>query len=201
MTDRKTNHMDWFKIHHNGWLEGTLRYQPDIDRVKLAAFRGVMADLCALISRSRIRDGTLRHQVGLPMTRETIANILNIPQSLLNEFIEFGKKDVNPEREEPMVKEWDDGTLELPGWEPYQKIKTDKQKAKEMAKQVAIGEAKRTKKTKDDSIVGLMRAVNTNTVVMGDLAKKVRYIPTPNSEVLDTQTGELKSKELEQNES
>ncbi len=186
MLDDKNIHMDWFKIHHNGWLEGTLRYQPNIDQVKLAAFRGIMADLCSLVSRSRLRDGTLRHQVGLPMTRDRIAQVLNIPIDLLNEFINFGKKDINPIRKESMVKEWEDGTIELTGWEVYQ-AKT----GKSVAQKVAIEKAKKTRNSLNNNVIGLTRAVNETTKATKSVEKKIKYIETGKGDIVDTTSGEI----------
>ena len=111
---------DWFKIHHSGWLEGSLRYNKDFHGDKLAAFRGLMTDICALVSRSRFRDGSLRYAVGLPMPVDEISKILNVSMGLLTEFIEFSIADVNNDNEHTRIERWDDGTLFVHNWRKYQ---------------------------------------------------------------------------------
>jgi hypothetical protein len=118
---------DWFKIHHTGWLEGSLRYNKDYDGDKLAAFRGVMTDICALISRSRFRDGTLRYAVGKPMQRDYIAKVLNISLGLLNGFIDLGLKDTNNDNDHTRIEIWEDGTIEVVNWQRHQAVKPKKQ--------------------------------------------------------------------------
>lgn len=179
--------MDWFKIHHNGWLEGTLRSQPNIDGDKLAAYRGIFADLCALISRSRLRDGTLRRQIGQAMERQWIANVLNISLGLLNEVVEFGKSDINPDTELPMIKEWEDGTLELTGWQRYQVYKKS---AKQLRRERAIENNVERVKREDKVLDGVVQATNRMNIVAVQVGKKLQYIPD-GDDILNTETAEL----------
>lgn len=111
---------DWFKIHHSGWLEGTMRSKEGMSGDELAAWRGVWADLLALVSRSRLRDGSLRHAIGYPMNRDWIANTLNISRKLLDVVVEDGVNDKNRNGDRSRIEIWDDGTIYIVNWKQYQ---------------------------------------------------------------------------------
>ena len=111
---------DWFKIHHQGWLEGSMRASSEIDGDTLAKYRGVMADLLALVSRSRMRDGTLRRAENIPMERDWLASVLNISRDLLDKVIAYGMADPNARDDKHRIEVWADGTIELVNWAHYQ---------------------------------------------------------------------------------
>lgn len=105
--------MEWFKINHDGWLDGRIRQD------STPAERGVFVDLMALASRCTLRDGTLRTSIDCPMSRERIIKILDIPIELLNSTIDKGQKDVGSNGK-PRIEVWEDGTISIPNWSKYQ---------------------------------------------------------------------------------
>ncbi len=79
--------MDWIKLYTTKWLYGS-------GRVMSAEKRGVWADLLALAAETKFRDGTLRFDVGQPMPRDYISNILKITPELLDICIDVFSKDI-----------------------------------------------------------------------------------------------------------
>ena len=80
---------DFHKIDTQGWLKGSIR----VDMT--AAQRGVFADLIALASDTRLRDGTLRFAYDKPMSRQYIADTLRISLEELNSCIDVCVHDRN----------------------------------------------------------------------------------------------------------
>lgn len=113
--------MEWRKFYTRKWLYGSIRLaRPDI--------RGTFADLMALAGESKLGDGTLRHDIGRPMAREWIANVLMIPLELLNETIDDGQNDKNVKDDRSRIVVWDDGTIEITNFTEYQSDANTKKK-------------------------------------------------------------------------
>jgi hypothetical protein len=75
-----------------------------------------------------MRDGTLRHAIGLPMSRSDIASQLHITENLLNETIDVCTKDQNINDSHHRIEIWGDGTIQITNWNEYQSVPEDKRK-------------------------------------------------------------------------
>ncbi len=120
--------MDWIKFYTSKWLFGS-------GRNMTPEKRGVWADFMALAAETKLRDGTLRFDVGQPMPREYIASVLRIPPETLDACIDVFAKDLNTDDHHPRIKIWDDGTIELTNWERFQgrvTFRKDKTKSSEL---------------------------------------------------------------------
>lgn len=95
----------WIKLHVNGWLHGSVRWQ------LTPAERGTLADLFALAGE-RGRDGEISDNDGRPFPMEYIAHSLNIDVALLESTI---AKCV----EEGRIVDRD-GVITLTNWKIYQ---------------------------------------------------------------------------------
>lgn len=115
--------MDWIKFYTGKWLFGS-------GRNMTAEKRGVWADFLALAGESKLRDGTLRFDVGQPMSKEYIANVLRITMDTLDACLDVFSKDMNTDDHQARIKIWEDGTIELTNFHRFQS-KPDKQKDKE----------------------------------------------------------------------
>ena len=82
--------------------------------------RGVWVDLLAMAAEAKLRDGTLRFDVGKPMSRDYIATVLQVERHFLDVCVEVFKADVNADDGKPRVQEWPDGTLEITNWYRFQ---------------------------------------------------------------------------------
>lgn len=118
--------MDWFKVYSKGWLQGSIRQQLTVEQ------RSVWIDLIALASETKFRDGTLRHGLDVPMPREYIASVLQIPLELLNATIEVCQHDRNFKDGKHRIEIWDDGTIELANFADYQSLPEHIRKTKEL---------------------------------------------------------------------
>lgn len=98
--------MDWIKFYTRKWLWGS-------GRDMSAEERGIWADLMAMAGETKLRDGSLRFDVGKPMPREYIATVLRVPLERFNACLDIYAKDINTEDGSPRIKIWDDGTIEL----------------------------------------------------------------------------------------
>lgn len=113
--------MEWFKFYARQWLFGSSRAMtPDK--------RGVWVDLLSLASETKFRDGTLRHEVGEPMTREYIAAVLKVDRHLLDVCLIAFQADYNLTDGQARIAVWDDGTIEITNWGRYQEkaVKAEK---------------------------------------------------------------------------
>ena len=108
--------LDWFKVHAKSWLQGSIRTQLTLEQ------RSVWIDLLALASECKIRDGSLRHGLGQPMSRDYIASILCIPVKLLNETIIICINDKNLEDDKHRIELWEDGTIVIANFERKQGV-------------------------------------------------------------------------------
>jgi len=77
---RGTAKLTWVKLHINGWLHGSIRWQLEADE------RGVWADLIALAGQC-LSGGAISDNDGRPYPRDFIAGQLNIRQELLDRTI------------------------------------------------------------------------------------------------------------------
>ena len=96
----------WIKFFTAKWLYGS-------GRTMTAEKRGVWADLLALAAETKLRDGTLRFDVGQPMPRDYISNILLLDRETLDACLTAFQGDLNTEDGQARVKVWEDGTIEL----------------------------------------------------------------------------------------
>lgn len=71
----------WVKLHVNGWLHGSIRYQLTPEE------RGVWADLIALAGQCQ-KGGKIEDNDGRAFPWNFLANQLNIPKALLERTIE-----------------------------------------------------------------------------------------------------------------
>jgi hypothetical protein len=106
--------MDWFAVNAKGWLQGTIRTQLTREE------RSVWIDLLAVASECRIRDGSLMHGKGSPMSRQYISDILQVPLELLNLVIEKCCQDPNLADEKHRIEIWEDGTIYITNFIKYQ---------------------------------------------------------------------------------
>jgi len=113
--------MDWIKLYTSKWLFGS-------GRMMTPEKRGVWADLMALSGETKLRDGTLRFDVGKPMSREYIANVLMLDRELLDACLDCFSKDINTDDGKPRIAIWEDGTIELTNFNKYQEVPEDKKK-------------------------------------------------------------------------
>lgn len=97
--------MTWVKLHINGWLHGSIRWQLD------PAERGVWADLIALAGQC-LSGGKVCDNDGRPYPRDFIANQLNIPQELLDRTIAKCRREGRLEDRDDMIV--------LTNWKSYQ---------------------------------------------------------------------------------
>jgi len=97
--------MTWVKLHINGWLHGSIRWQLEADE------RGVWADLIAMAGQC-LSGGRICDNDGRPYPRDFIANQLNIPQELLD-------RTVAKCRREGRLEDRDDMII-LTNWKVYQ---------------------------------------------------------------------------------
>lgn len=107
--------MEWIKFYTAKWLYGS-------GRTMTPEKRGVWADLLALAAETKLRDGTLRFDVGLPMPRNYIAGILMIERELLDACLAAFVADINTDDGKPRVSLWEDGTIELTNFKRFQAI-------------------------------------------------------------------------------
>lgn len=167
--------MDWIKLHSKKWLFGSGRLMtPDK--------RGVWVDLLALAAESKLRDGTLRHDIDKPMTRDYIASVLLIDRELLDACIVAFHADKNVDDGKGRIEVWDDGTIEITNWDKYQS-----QPEHIVAKKISIEKAKETKRRNNSATDRLITVVNQ---LNANLAR-VRYEITDEGTILDIKTGEV----------
>jgi len=114
--------VDWLKLHSKRWIFGT-------NRVLSSGHRGIWADLLALANMTKFRDGTLRHDANIPMTKEYICSILQIPLRELESSLEVFTAEVG-DNGKPRVRIWDNGTIELTNFVEYQAPSNNRQQAK-----------------------------------------------------------------------
>lgn len=148
------------KIDTQGWLQGSIRTDMNL------AQRGCWSDLIALASNTRMRDGTLRFAEDKPMSREYIANVLNITIEELNSCINVCVSDKNKDDDSHRIEIWEDGTIELKNFGRYQVVTADylnKQRYK----------SKAIKKNKDRSDV-LGTKIDEATTQMNELQKDIK---------------------------
>ena len=100
--------------------------------------RGVWADLLALAGEAKLRDGTLRFDIGKPMTQTYIAGVLRIPSELLASCIDLFANDLNTENGQPRIKVWDDGTIELTNFTMFQSQKGKSEDKKEAVEETPL---------------------------------------------------------------
>jgi len=102
---RGQSKMTWVKLHINGWLHGSIRWQLEPDE------RGVWADLIAMagqcLSGGKICDNDER-----PYPRDFIAGQLNIPLELLDRTIAKCRREGRLEDRDDMIV--------LTNWQVYQ---------------------------------------------------------------------------------
>lgn len=140
--------MDWIKLYTRKWLWGS-------GRQMTPEKRGIWIDLLALCAEAKLRDGTLRFDIGKPMPRSWIASTLMIEPDMLDACIAAFKADINADDGQPRIREWDDGTIEITNWHKYQD-KTDRQIAKEVSKE----QRKADRRSLTNATQALTREVN-----------------------------------------
>jgi len=132
---------DWMPFYTGKWIYGSTC-------LHTTAQRGVWASLMALANETKLRDGTLRHDVGKPMARDYISAVLHIDKKELDESIEFFGKDKNADDGKGRIEIWEDGTIELTnfkkllqrmsGGKKEKKVKTEEQRDNITVSSVAL---------------------------------------------------------------
>lgn len=169
----------WFKLHTNGWLNGTIRSTMD------SAERGVFADLLAMASQSRVR-GVVCRAKGKPYDREYLAAVLLVPLDLLNRTIEKCTEDQNEDNELHRIEIDEHGCLHVMNWYKYQPNTDEERKRKAEYKRQSRARAKDTQ----TSIDVLRQAINQMNIKLQLLGKRIRYVER-DGKILDTETGEI----------
>lgn len=108
----------WIKVYAPKLIHGTMAGEPP-NHV------GIFIKLLCLANESGYRDGRLLTPPNMPMTREYISNILNVPLDELNAAIEYFKNEVNqdPASEHygtARMQELDGGMLVITNFIDYQ---------------------------------------------------------------------------------
>lgn len=106
---------EWFKLHSKGWLTGSIRSQ------LTPAERSVWADLLALANESRIR-GIICRALGIPYTREYLAQYFLVPLEVLNSTIEKCSQDKNTTDGKGRIELDSDGCIIITNWKEYQAV-------------------------------------------------------------------------------
>ena len=145
--------MDWIRLYTAKWLFGS-------GRNMTPEKRGVWADLLALAAEAKLRDGTLRFDVGQPMTRDYIAGILRIDRSTLDACLDVFTKDINTDDGLPRVTISEDGTIALTNFNKYQEPRRKGNPSEEQKDQMATRRA-----VKKPEIAHKAEAINGNSVV------------------------------------
>lgn len=114
---------DWIKLYTGKWLRGS-------GRTMTAEKRGIWADLLALAAETKFRDGTLRFEVGQPMSRDYICSVCLLTREQLDPAIVAFQADINADDGKPRVEIWEDGTIKLNNFERYQAVPDGKGKHK-----------------------------------------------------------------------
>lgn len=83
---------DWFKLHTDGWLRGSIRVQ------LTPAERSIWADLLALASESRVR-GVVCLSKDIPYPIEMLSSTLQVPLNDLQSTIDKCSKDRNKDED------------------------------------------------------------------------------------------------------
>lgn len=156
--------MDWIKLYTQKWIWGS-------GRMMTPEKRGIWVDLLALAAESKFRDGTLRFEVGQPMPMRWIASTLMIDEDMLKAALEAFKADVNADDKLPRIQVWDDGTIQITNWDKYQG-KPEKVKAKE----AAIEEGRKTRRSTVNAINAMNRNINENTRALKSTIKELNNI-------------------------
>lgn len=173
----KAKEYPWLKLWSSKWLYGS-------GRMMTPEKRGIWIDLLALANEVKFRDGTLRFEVGRPMSRDYIANVLQIDRQALEISLVAFAADINVDDGEPRVKVWDDGTIQLTNWDKYQYPGE-----KTVAKANSIEKAQETKRRNEIFMEELMTLTNRLNNKLGEL----RYTITSDGKILDGETGEMKT--------
>ena len=113
--------MEWIKLWTKSWINGS-------GRLMTAEKRGIWADLLALAGEAKLRDGTLRYNVGQPMELDYIATVLHLQIETLEAAIDCFKNDINFDDGESRIKVWEDGTIQITNFDRYQSISVGKKK-------------------------------------------------------------------------
>jgi len=156
------------------WIDGSIREDLEPDE------RSVWADLMALAGLTREpRRGFIERSEGIPYQKAALLVRLNITEELLdravNKCVEEGRLQVLP-----------DGTMFLTNWGRYND--TTEYKKKKEAKEASLEKSKETKHQSQTATEALVRAVNELNRGM----EKQRYELTPDGQILDKTTGEIK---------
>lgn len=168
--------MDWIKLYSRKWLFGS-------GRAMTPEKRGVWVDLLALAAEAKLRDGTLRLDVGQPMGRDYIASVLMIDRQTLDACLAAYQADKNTDDGRGRIEIWEDGTIEITNWDKYQGMPE-----KVQAKKEAIEKSKEGRRRQEVATDALVRAVNR----LNTQLQHQRYEATTDGKVLDKQTGEIK---------
>lgn len=171
--------MEWIKLYTRKWIWGS-------GRTMTPEKRGVWIDLLALAGESKLRDGTLRHDINQPMKKEWIASVLMLDMETLNSSLEAFKADINSDDGDARIKIWEDGTIQIVNWDKYQN-KSEKQLEKMISKQIAISKTKETNRRKDALLDGAVRMVNE----INTRLSLTRYEVLQDGNILDKKTGVL----------
>ena len=104
----------YLKLTSMGILRGTLSQSTDVVQL-------VWIKLLCLMSESKFRNGRFEYAAGKPYPLDFIATSCGVHQEILEGCLEEYKEDINPDTNEPRVKEEADGTIVLVNWLEYQK--------------------------------------------------------------------------------
>lgn len=166
--------MDWIKLYTRKWIWGS-------GRNMTAEKRGIWVDLLAVAAETKLRDGTLRHDVNQPMAREWIASILCIDLALLNACISSFQADINADDGQPRIKIWEDGTIQITNWVKYQ------DSGKDIIRERSIKKQKRLRNSTMTMLDALLREVKIttalNSATMAELRKLVDNSPIITPEI------------------
>ena len=187
----------WIRFYTGKWLFGS-------GREMTPEKRAVWADLMALVGETKLRDGALRFDVGRPMSRNYIANVLQIGEDLLDACIAAFKADINSDDGQPRLQEWDDGTLYLTNFVEMQggsavSLKS-KFEDKARLKDVAKDKARKSRSSMEAAAEALTREINRLNKEFQRVDKKLLYVATDDGMILNTQTGEKFYPEVTKND-
>lgn len=113
--------MDWIMLHAGKVLRGTMAGEP-------LAYQAIFIRLLCLANESGYRDGRLMFPPDKPMSRQYISTSISVDEPLLNEAIEYFKKERTQDPNSPhygksRIQELDNGILYISNFKEYNTAK------------------------------------------------------------------------------
>jgi hypothetical protein len=126
----------WIKLYAPKLLHGTMAGESP-------EHIGIFIKLLCLANESGYRDGRLFTPPNIPMSRNYIATILQVPLDMLNEAIEYFKGEVNQDPASPhygtaRIQELDGGMLMITNFADYQAKEDDKGEQREKKEDIPL---------------------------------------------------------------